>query len=176
MQKLFFYFITILLISSCSSLSKLTQFEMDYQTEVEVPSLIGIEFPLKVLTPKIETNSESTFALNDTRKDMVEQVLLKELTLSVTTPSGGDFSFLESMTVFLTAEGLEEIEVASIKNIPWQVGNTLTLTPTGADLQEYIKKDEFQLRLNTVTDELITQDYTINIDATFFIDAKVLGL
>ncbi|GAA4843588.1 hypothetical protein GCM10023331_30680 [Algivirga pacifica] len=149
---------------------------MDYQTEVEVPSLIGIEFPLKVLTPKIETNSESTFALNDTRKDMVEQVLLKELTLSVTTPSGGDFSFLESMTVFLTAEGLEEIEVASIKNIPWQVGNTLTLTPTGADLQEYIKKDEFQLRLNTVTDELITQDYTINIDATFFIDAKVLGL
>jgi len=46
---------------------------------------------------------------------------------------------------------------------------------TGADLKEYIKADKFTLRLNTITDEVMNQDYHINIHSVFYVDAKVLG-
>jgi hypothetical protein len=49
------------------------------------------------------------------------------------------------------------------------------LNVSGADFQEYIKKDQFSLRCNTVTDELLTSDHEIDIATSFFIDAKILG-
>ena len=44
------------------------------------------------------------------------------------------------------------------------------------DLKAYIFEAFFQLRLNTVTDEILTKDYTLVADAVFFVDAEVLGV
>ena len=43
------------------------------------------------------------------------------------------------------------------------------------DLQEYIKMDSFTLRINAITDELLTQDHTLNISTKFNISAKLLN-
>lgn len=165
----------ILVFTGCDKLDELTKFNMDYDTQVTIPSTTGINLPFDVLTPNTETNSESTFESNDTRKDLVEEIKLTKLQLEVTTPSDADFSFLESIEVYISAEGLDEILIASKVEVPESV-SALDREVMDTDLKEYIKKDNYSLRLNTVTDEAISQDHEIDVKSTFFVDAKILGL
>jgi hypothetical protein len=159
---------------ACKKLNKLTQFTMDYSETVTIPSSGPTSLPLNLFTPDVETNSESTFAINDTRKDLIEFIELTELTLDHKSPSSGDFSFLKSIEVFLTAEGLSEVKVAWLDAIAEEPGKTLTLNTSENNLMEYIKKDEFSLKVRTVTDETFLSDQEIEINTTFFVDAKLV--
>ncbi|MFC3972748.1 hypothetical protein [Maribacter confluentis] len=149
---------------------------MEYSQRATIPSSAGIDLPFDVFTPETETNSESKFAVNDTRKDLIEEIVLTELEMVILSPDDSDFSFLNSIEVFISAEGLEEIQIAYLNEVPENAGNTISLLTSDADLKEYIKKDEFSLRLNTVTDELMSTDHELEVNSTFFVDAKILGL
>lgn len=162
--------------TGCKKLSKLTQFTMAYKVSIVIPSSTGIQLPFNILTPDVKSNSESTFAMKDTRKDMVEEIRLTKLGLTITSPSNGNFDFLKSIDIFITADGLPETKIAWKYDIANGVGNSIELETTVSDLKEYIKKDEFKLRVSTVTDEFITSDYAIDVNALFFVDAKILGL
>jgi|TARA_R110002051_G_scaffold143507_5_gene216458 hypothetical protein len=166
----------IALFSSCDKLDELTKFDMEYSQRATIPSSAGIDLPFDVFTPEMETNSESTFAVNDTRKDLIEEITLTELELVMISPDGADFSFLNSIEVYISAEGLEEIRIAYLEEVPDNAGSVITLNTSDTDLKEYIKKDEFSLRLNTVTDELMSTDHELEVNSTFFVDAKILGL
>lgn len=175
MRKYISVIILAVLLSNCSKLDELTKFNMDYDTQVTIPSSAGINLPFDVLTPDTETNSESTFESNDTRKDLIEEIKLTQLQLVITSPSDADFSFLESIEVFISADGLDELKIASKVEVPETV-STLDLEVSDTDLKDYIKKDNYSLRLNTVTDEAMSQDHQIDVKSTFFVDAKILGL
>ena len=166
----------LLAIGGCDKLSEATQFELDYSETVIIPSATGVSLPFNVISPSIETNTESEFAVNDTRKDMVEQIKLRSMELVLTSPAAGNLGFLESIHIYISGEGLPEVEVAWKEIIPETVGKTLILDVSDTDLQEYIKKDKFDLRVNTVTDEIITSDHHIDVNSVFFVDAKILGL
>ncbi|MCB0749611.1 MAG: hypothetical protein KDC90_19295 [Ignavibacteriae bacterium] len=163
-------------ISSCKLLDKLTQFNMEFNQEVSIPSSTVINLPINIETEDTETNSETTFEINDTKKDLVEEILLKQIDLTITSPSNKNFDFLKSVSIYISAEGLEELKVAWLDEVPDNVGNTLDLEKTNSDLKEYIKKDEFKLRLNTTTDQIITTNYDINIHTIFKVDANILGI
>jgi hypothetical protein len=177
MRKEFLVFIGLLLwvLSGCKQFDKLTKFDMKYSETFEISSSTAINLPFNIFTPDIETNSESEFAVNDTRKDLVEEIQLTTLRLAISSPSNEDFSFLKSINIFINAEDLSETKLAWIDSIPTDNAGTLTLETTNEDLKEYIKKDDFTLRLNTVTDELITTNYQVELSAIFYIDAKILG-
>ena len=176
MWKIFLFITVTIMMGGCKTIDKLTQFNMDYDATVTIPSTIGINLPFNLWTPNIKTNSEETFQINDTHKDLIEQIVLKELKLNITSPQGEDFSFLKSVEIYISAEGLDEVKAAWKYDIPDDVGASITLEPTDADLKEYIKKDEFKLKITTVTDELILMDYDVEVKAKFFVDAKILGI
>ncbi|WP_149274564.1 hypothetical protein [Pareuzebyella sediminis] len=169
---LFFGFVTL----GCDKIDDLTKFNMEYATEVTIPSSTGIDLPFDLFTPEMETNSESQFEVNDTRKDLIEQIKLTELLLTITSPSNADFSFLESIDIYISAEGLDEIKIASEASVDPDTGNTLDVDVIDIDIKEYIKKDKFNLRLNTVTDEVMSTDHKIEVHSIFFVDAKILGI
>ncbi|MEP2689458.1 hypothetical protein [Maribacter dokdonensis] len=164
------------IFSSCDKLDELTKFDMEYSQRATIPSSAGIDLPFDVFTPEMETNSESTFEVNDTRKDLIEEIKLTELELVVISPDTADFSFLNTIEVYISADDLEEIRIAYLEEVPEDAGNVITLDTSDADLKEYIKKDQFSLRLNTVTDELMSTDHELEVNSTFFVDAKILGL
>ncbi len=175
MKKIALVFIFIALLFSCKKIDKLTQFDMDYDSSVTVESTFGVNIPFNIYTPDISTSSESTFESNDTRKDLIESINLKSMTMTISDPSGDDFSFLKSIEIYISADGLSDIKIASKDNIP---DNTteLKLDVSNTDLKEYIKKDSFKLKITTTTDEVLTHDYTIDIHSVFFVDAKILGV
>lgn len=166
----------ILVLGSCDKVDELTKFDLEYNSKVTIPSSTGINLPFDMFTPEMETNSESEFEVNDTRKDLIEEIKLTELILTITSPADADFSFLESLTVYISADGLEELKIASEEAVDPNAGNTLDVDVLDVDLKEYIKKDKFNLRLKTVTDEVISQDHQIDVNSVFFVDAKILGI
>lgn len=176
MKKLIFVFgYIITTFFGCNIIDKFTQFELEFNETVVIPSSTGINLPFNILTPDIETNSESKFAVNDTRKDLIEEMKLTTLRLTHTSPADRDFSFLKSISVFISADGLPETKIAWKDNIPANVGKIIFLDLTDNDLKEYIKKDKFALRMNAETDELLTADQYIEVYSVFFVDAKILG-
>lgn len=165
-----------LILLNCDKVDEKTQFYMDYTTSVTVPSGTGINLPFDMFTPDIETESESEFESNDTRKDLVEEIILEEMTLTITSPSSKSFDFLKSIEIFVEADGVQETKVAWKENIPENIGGVLALEVSNNDLSAYIKKDKFSLRVKAVTDKILGQDVEIKVDAKFFVDAKILGV
>lgn len=164
------------ILASCKKVDELTQFNMEFYEDVTIPSSTGINLPFNILVPDTETNASSTFESNNTRKDLVEEIIIEELDLTLTSPSGADFSFLKSVSIYLSAEGLDEIKVAWKDDISDSPGNKIVLDLTSSNLKDYLTQSEYSLRLNTVTDEVLTSDHKITVHSVFFVDAKILGV
>jgi hypothetical protein len=165
----------LLLVSGCKKIDRLTQFDMTLDNSVVVPSTTGINLPVNLITPEVETNSEKTFESNDTRKDLVEEIRLTTLDLTITSPSNSSFSFLRSISIYISAPGVSETRIAWKDSVPASAGPALALDVSPDDLKEYIKKDKYTLRVNTVTDELLTSNQYIDIHSAFFVNAKLIG-
>jgi hypothetical protein len=177
MKNIFLFTLIILAsVTGCEEIDKLTQFDMEYDEKVVIPSSAGVGLPFDLVTPDIESDSESKFSVNNTNKDLVEEIVLKKMDLTLTAPSDGDLSFLQSIEIFISADDLPEEKIAWKDDVPSDVGKYLELETVETDLKEYIKKDEFTLRVNTVTNKILASDHHIDIHSVFFVDAEVLGI
>ncbi len=161
--------------TGCEKISELTQFTIDYEESIVIPSTIGLNLPFNLATPKIKTNSEEIFEFNNSRKNLAEEVVLENLTLHITDPADADFSFLRSIEIYLSAESQEEIMIAWIYDIDNSIGSSITLETSVGNLAPYIIQDDFTLRFSTVTDKIPLSDHHIDISASFFVDARILG-
>lgn len=173
MKKVFVSLLVLLLLFSCEKIRRLTEFNIDYDTFVVVPSSMGLNLPFNINSPDIETNSESTFEINDTRKDYVKSIFLNNLKLSLISPTNANFNFLKSIKIFISAQGLPEILLASKENIDQSSLKQIELETENADFKNYIIKDHFSLRLQTVTREIITSDHEIKLNSSFKVKAKL---
>jgi hypothetical protein len=170
------FVLTTLVVFGCKQLHKFTQFYMDYNASYTYSAGLPINLPVTLNTPDVTTNAEQQFAINDTRKDLIESILVKQLTLSITSPSGQTFAFLKSVEVYIAASGLPEVRVAHKENIPDNIGAQFDLDLDDVELEEYIKADTFKLRVVSTTDQITTSNIEVNIYSKFFVDAKILGL
>jgi hypothetical protein len=174
--KLLASLILLTSLFGCDKLDELTQFDITYNEEVVIESSVLVDLPFNVYTPDINSNSESTFENNNTHKDLIEYIELTSMILEIKSPSDGNFDFLKSIEIFISAENQPEVRMAWKEDIDSNSGNLTELNTSSDDLQGYLKEDKFTLRVETVTDELITSDHTIDIKSVFFVDAKILGL
>lgn len=175
MKYIFYLFLCATIANSCSQVDKFTMFEMSYESNISIPPTTAINLPIVVFTPDMTTESESEFEINDTRKDLVESITLQELTFTLTSPQDEDFSFLKSIRVFISADGIPEEQIAFKDPVEDSNKNTLSLDLSDANLQQFIIQDIFSLRVQTITGELFTAAHEIDINTVFFVDAKILG-
>ncbi|MDO6761042.1 hypothetical protein Q4566_12590 [Tamlana sp. 2_MG-2023] len=169
-------FLLFTLLFGCDKIDELTQFTIVYNEEVVIESSTVIDLPFNAFTPEISSNTESKFENNNTAKDLIEYIELTKMTLNIDSPDHGNFDFLNAIEIYISAENEEEVLIAW-KDIIHEDGSTvIELDTSNDDLQNYLKKDEFSLRLATVTDQIITSDHKINVRSEFFVDARLLGL
>lgn len=176
MKKSFFILLTgVLLLSSmsCKKLQELTQFEMKFTNKVTVPPSFGINTPFDILTPEVNTNSESEFSSRGTEKKYIDKINLTSMALKITSPSTQRFDFMKSITISITAEGLSELKIAQKLDIPDNVGNELILDVFENDIAEYIKKDKFRLRVNVTNDKATNSEVQIDVNSVFNVKAKL---
>jgi hypothetical protein len=119
----------------------------------------------------IDIAQASGFDSAQTAKDRIQSAHMKKLTLSVTAPPGGDLSFLTSIAVQISAQGLTSVQVAHLSPVPAAASADLVLD--GVDLAPYLKASSFTLTTtvsgNSPSKNTTVQgDFTVNVDASVF--------
>lgn len=164
--------IVLAVVLSQSSCKKLLTFDIALTSSFTIPSTVLLDVPVSLPTPDVTTNAEQEFEQNDTRAKYIDEIYLTELKLTITSPSGQTFSPLKHIYIFINAEGLGETRVAYYENVPPNIGNELLLELDDTDLADYIKKEEFTLRVQVVTDETFFTNISVDADMNYRVKAK----
>ncbi len=171
-----FILFVILSINSCKKVDKLTQFHINYNSSIVIPKTLGIDLPINVITPDINTESTSDFESNNTLKSLIQEVYPTEITLTITSPEGANFDFLKNIEISISADGLSEKKIAWLNDIPKTGLTEIALELSSDNLKEYILKDSFKLKTSTTTRELVSHDTDMDIHTRFFVNASILGI
>jgi hypothetical protein len=162
---------TILFASSCKKL--LTFTISDSTTTTIDANPFPISSPIEIPTPDITTNSESEFEQNNTKVELVKEIILKQLDLTLTSPSDKTFSFLKSIEIYISAEGEDETKLAWENDVV-SSAKTINLTTTKEALDKYVKKSKYKLKTKVTTRETLTEAVDLKIDFTFQVTADPL--
>lgn len=172
-KKITIYTFLAVLAFSCNEIDKLLTFTISDQTTFKVNSTFPVNLPSEVLTPEVTTNSSAEFSNNKTSVDLVKDIKLKELKLTITDPANKTFSFLKSIHMYISTNADDEIELAYQDNIN-STSNVISLITTTQKLDKYVKASSYKLRIKVTTKETLTQDITINSDMKFNVTANPL--
>lgn len=161
--------------SGCQLLDELRTFNLNYSTEITVPSTTIIDIPLSLPTPSVTTNSSQQFQDQGVETEWIESVKLIGLTLTIISPQGEDFSFLENVSIYMDTDAESEVLIADKIPVPANAGNSIELDVKGADLYPYISQSSFSLRTSVTTDETMTQNIDFRADMVIEVKATIPG-
>lgn len=174
MRKLLFIGLAALAFSSCEKANELTQFDVDFTSAAIIPATINIGIPFEIGTPAIDSEAKSEVENNNTNIDLVESFKLTELKIDIITPDDGNFNFLESIKVLVSAEGLDDTEIAANTSVSQDSVRSISLEVTDTELLDFLKEEKFELKVQVTTDETIGEDHSIEVYTKFRVDAKLL--
>lgn len=169
------YLLILMLFASiigCKKVRELTYFNINQSTTLTIPAtnVVGVG---SIPAVPVTNNAQSEFKKQGTEDKYVEEVKLQDITLSIQSPQGHSFNFLNSIKIFISAPGHNETLLASKENVPENV-SSFSLETTGENLDRFIKADSYSLRIETVTDELLSEEVKILTEMIFRVRAKVL--
>jgi hypothetical protein len=172
-RALFLPCILAIVVIACEKIDELLTFYIDHQATITVESASPLNLPIEIATPDIATNSTQSFENNNTRSDLVKDIKLNDIKLTVTDPAGKNFNFLKSVEIYISTNSSNEILLASNENIPMNV-SVADLSATEEKLDQYIKASSYKLRTRIVTRETLTQSVDVKVDLEFKVTAKSL--
>jgi hypothetical protein len=156
---------------SLATCDKVLTFDISDETTVTIEkALTPFSIPYDFPTPDITTNSEQEFENNDTKVELVKEIILKDLDLTITSPTDKTFSFLKSIHIYIDNDTEEETELAWKDDIQSDA-KTIQLNLTTNTLDNYVKSSKYKLRTEVVTRETLNQDVDIKISMTFQVTA-----
>ena len=168
---LFLAVVLFALISGCNKAG--VNFLISNQADFRIESSSPLNLPFEMGTPDVTTNSAQEFQNNNTATNLIKEVKLEELKLTITSPSGKTFSFLKSVQIFISTNSSDEIELASLDNIA-TTATSISLTTSTQNLEKYVKASSYKLRTRVVTKETLTQAVDIRAAIKFRIKASPL--
>ena len=178
MRKLFLFFALFMaILPSCKEVDKLTQFDLPVNQQFTLPGSLPVMNGFSFSTPDVETNYMSYFEMFNINTELVESICIKSATFKINKPQTADFSFLKSVEVYISADGLEPVLMASKKDVNTNVGNSLNLdVDSKVNLKDYVTKNNIKLNVKVTTVKATTEEYVVDTKLIFGVDAKVMGL
>lgn len=156
--------------SGCKLLDELRTFDINYDVDFTIPSSTIINLPIDIPTPPTTTNSEQRFEDEGVESEWIDSIRLTGLTVTINSPQGEDFEFLEDISLFMNADGQQEVLIAEKVPVPSGSGSQIELDVTGVDLYPYISQNSFSLRTQVTTDQAMTQ--SVDCTARLVIEVK----
>lgn len=155
--------------TACDAIDDLFTFYIDEEATIVVDSSFPIGLA-PVLPVTVTTNSEETFKNNETRAELVKDVTLDRLTLSIAEPQGENFDFLSKIEIYISSEGSDPVKIAYLENVP-KGKQQITLESTNAKLDEFIKGDSYTISTKAALSKPVTQDTNIKAAMRFKVTA-----
>jgi hypothetical protein len=160
-----------LFVCSCNAVDDLLTFNISNQASITIKSTSPINLPSEIVTPEVTTNSSAEFENNNTKADLVKDVKLSVLKLTISSPEGKTFTFIKSVHLYISTTDSDEIELAYQDNIN-SSSNMLDLICTDKKLDQYIKAGSYKIRTQVTLKETLTQDITVKADMKFKVTAN----
>ena len=165
-------FLSILLFS-CSAVDKITNFDIAYDEEFTIPSTSGIAVPINILTPDVSPNLEDKMQEYNSAVNLIEDVTIKSIRLTITNPDTLAYSFLEAVSLYIV-DGSTESLLANKSDISSSIGRVLDLETSDTDVLSYLLNDAFKIRVIGVMRDGTTVDIENTMEMVFTVDAKLL--
>lgn len=164
----------VFLVVSCNKDNRGVNFDIRLQAEAVIPSSTGINLPFNLVSPDLNTESNSSFEANQTTPALVREIVMKQLEIKIKSPSQTTFDFLRSIRIYMRADGLAEREIAWATEIPADGSRSLLLTTDAStNFKEYIVKESIELRVQATTRQILTSDTRLEIIPTFTVRASL---
>ena len=173
-KPLFLLAITTILFSgiSCKKIEDLLTFTVNVENNFTVGASSPLNIPIDILTPQVTTNSTQQFQNNNSDVNRVKDIKLKKVDLQIISPAGKTFSFLQSVHIYVSTNANDEIELAYLDNIS-STATAISLIPTSASLDKYVKASSYSLRTKIVTKQALTQNVEIKNGCQFQVTANL---
>jgi hypothetical protein len=173
MKRLLTMLLPLAILFGCQDVDNLLTFTISHETSFTVENSAPLNIPVPLTTPDITTNSSQEFDNHNTRADLVKDVKLEQVKLTITSPSSKTFSFLKSVHIYISTDSNNEMELAYQDNIS-ATSNIIDLKTTDQKLDTYIKASSYKLRTTVVTKEALTDDVEIKMNIKFKVTADPL--
>ncbi len=186
MKKIVFCAIAIVvLFAACQKIKNLANinFNIPFSQSVTLPDVQGFPYGatlpgggLNLPIPPVEVaiNAQQIFdQYHASSKNLVE-ANLANADLQITAPAGQYFDFVDSIQVFISTEGLPEVLMAYLYNVPkGQTKINLIVVP-GLNLKDYAVQDSVTLRLNAHVNAIPASGTQMLTEGAFHITANPL--
>ncbi len=173
-RLLYSLYIGIIICSpSCDKLEQLLTFTISNESSVTIPATPGpLNIPVGFVIPGVNSNSSQAFSDNNTDASAVKNIYLNSIELTITSPQSQTFNFLSAVHIYISTNSSNETELAYLDSVP-QDADSIALIPTQAALDQYVKASSYNLRVEAVMRQGLTQDVNINIDSKFRVTANL---
>ena len=140
---------------------------------ITVSSLIGVNLPFQIPFADVSLDFSSISENTNPHIGLIRNINLRNFVLRITSPQGQTFNFLKDIDVYISTDELSEIPLAHHYNIANSIGSVLHLVTEGGVLDDYLKSESFELRLELVADYAIFTDLVI--DGEWVLDVELIN-
>ena len=174
MKKTLLFFVSLfaLLFTGCKQLDRLLTFEIKSSDNIKVPASSLVNVPLIAPVP-VAVKSQETFQNNNTNANLVKDVSLTRLTLTITDPATENFNFLKRITIFIGTSQSDKVPLAALDNVPAGI-SSIELQPAGSKLDKYIKAEQYTLYTEVELRSSVARELTLRADSRFKVTADPL--
>lgn len=156
---------------------KLTEFDINYTTNLSVPSSsIPVNSPttsVEFTTPNIPTQQSTKFASERTAKNLISEIKMTKYDISAV-GAGANLDYLKSLTIYIKASNVGEQVVASKTSIPTGI-TSISMDLQDVNIKNYIFEDNIQFRVVATFDATAsTTSQTLKMDETVHVKATLL--
>ena len=162
----------LLLFVSCEKINDLLTFEITSSDTIKIPASGLIDAPLIAPVP-VPVNSQQSFQNNNTKADLVRDVRLVKLTLTIVDPAAENFDFLDNIKIYIGTSGEDKVLLASLDKIPAGV-SIIELVSGNAQLDNYIKASSYTLYTEVGLRSNVAHELTVQADSRFKVTADPL--
>lgn len=164
----------ILTLLACGSLDTFTIRE-SATTTVQGSSVLGTALGVVGFDGFIglDLSSNETLQNQGVERSDIDSVFVRQLTLTITDPSGEDFQWLDSIAFYAEAEGLDRVRIAS--GGPFEAGlSTIGLNVENVNLADYVAAPAIDITTEA-TGRPPAQDTTVEAEIELDVDVNVSG-
>lgn len=171
-KTLFLLPLFLLFFFSCDKVDQLLSFEIDSTQNITIPATGLINTPVIAPVPAT-VSSQETFKNNNTAANLVKDVRLSKLTLTITDPAAENFNFLKTIKIYIGTDQSDKVLLASLDNVPTGV-SSIELVSGNEKLDKYIKAESYTLYTEVTLKSSVANELTVRADSKFKVTADPL--
>lgn len=162
----------VVILASCND--GMITFYVEDSVETTIESSIPINLPFNLPIIPVTTTATQEYKNNKTTPELIQEVNMDILKITVTSPSNEDVSILKSIHIYIKKSddsGKKEVAYLDVVN---SSDKSIELICKDVNLVEYLREESYKIDTEVEVKEYLLHDVDIRIDLKFKVIAKIL--